>query len=119
MSNRLWGIARPPHLREPDETQQMFAWVVATNGSRWLVVDTNFTIPIHVDAELDGIADILQPYIDAGHMPSDTNAILAAFVESKRGQDLVVYEAFPAFFKAASKTMEEMQSLGLLPVPSP
>lgn len=115
MSDKLWDLTRPPQVQaQPDQTQFMFGWITATDGSRWLEVDTEFTIPVHVEAVLDSIADILQPYIDSGHLPSDTNTVLEAFVESRRGQLLVVYDAFPAFFKAASKTLAEMQSLGLI-----
>jgi hypothetical protein len=59
------------------------------------VVDTDYEINVHADAVLAGIADILQPWIDAGHLPADTNTNLAALVESLRGQRLVVYDAFP------------------------
>lgn len=97
----------------------MFGWVIAADGSKWLEVDTEFSIPIHPNAELDGIADILQPWIDSGHLPAETNAQLAAFVESKRGQSLTVYDAFPAFFKAASRTYQQMLDAGLLIVPTP
>ena len=60
------------------------------------------------------IAVILQPWVDTGHLPADTNAQLAALIESKRGQQLVVYDAFPQLFKDMSKTLEQMISAGLL-----
>ena len=75
------------------------------------------SIPVHADAILDGIGDVLQPWIDAGHLPPDTNTTLAALIESKRGQSLVVYEAFPQFFKDQSKTLEQMISAGWLAAP--
>ncbi len=119
MSNHLWSLARPPQTRGESDTQTMFGWVIATDGSKWLEVDTEFSIPIHPNAELDGTADILQPWIDSGHLPPDTNTSLAALIESKRGQPLAVYEAFPALFKAASKTLEQMQAAQLLPFVTP
>lgn len=118
MSTHLWSLARPAQDRDQTDTQTMFGWVSATDGSKWLEVDTDFSILIHPNAELDGIADILQPWIDSGHLPAETSAQLAAFVESKRGQSLTVYDAFPPFFKEASKTREEMQNLGLLATPT-
>lgn len=96
----------------------MFECVLALNGSRWLVVDTVFSIVLHPEAELGSIADILQPWIDAGHLPADTNAQLAALVESLRGQSLVVYDAFPQLFKNMSKTLSEMIAAGLLAEPA-
>ena len=89
-----------------------------TEGKRWLIVETTFTIPVHAEAVLDGIAAILQPWIDGGYLPADTNDALAAFVESKRGQNLTVYEAFPQLFKDMSLTHEQMISLDKLANPA-
>lgn len=115
LSNALWGLARPVAVRGDDVTQEMFGQMTMSNDSVWLQVDTEFTIPVHPEAELDGIADILQPFIDDGQLPADTNATLAAFIESKRGSSLVVYQAFPQFFKDQAKTQAELQTLGLWP----
>jgi len=117
LSQALWGLSRPPHVRGPDDTQYLFGWISDLNGDRWLVVDTEYEINVHPDAVLAGIADILQPWIDAGHLPANTNTQLAALVESLRGGRLVVYDAFPQLFKDMSKTAEEMQALNLLPQP--
>jgi hypothetical protein len=96
----------------------MFEVVTALDdGSLWLMVDTTFTIRVHELAVLDGIADILQPWIDDGSLPADTNDVLAAFVESKRGQDLTVYEAFPQLFKDMSLTTAQMIAAGKLANP--
>jgi hypothetical protein len=94
----------------------MFAVIEDAQASpqHWLVVDTDFTIRVHPDAELGDIAQILQPWIDAGHLPADTNTQLAALIESKRGQRLIVYDAFPQLFKDMAKTHEQMVAAGLL-----
>jgi len=115
LSQALWGLSRPPHVRGPDDTQYLFGWISDLNGDRWLVVDTEYEINVHPDAVLDGIADILQPWIDSEDLPPDTNTQLAALVESTRGGRLVVYEAFPQLFKDMSKSAEELQALNLLP----
>ncbi len=116
LSYALWGLTRPVNVRQPGDTSKMFPWVddLQVPSKRWLVVETTYTIPVHADAELNGIADILQPWIDTGHLPADTNDVLAAFIESKRGQDLTVYDAFPQFFKDQSKTYAEMIAAGFL-----
>ena len=115
----LWGLARPAHLRTDSDTWGMFGFVddLQTPSIRWLEVDTEFTIQVHAEAELDGIADILQPWIDDGSLPANTNTLLAAFIESKRGQSLTVYDAFPQLFKDLSKTQAEMIAAGWLPNP--
>ena len=119
LSDALWALTRPPQVRETGDTMRMFGWVddLQTPSKRWLVVDTTFTIPVHEEAVLDGIADILQPWIDEGYLPADTNTNLAAFVESKRGQMLTVYDAFPQLFKDMSKTTQEMIDAGWLANP--
>lgn len=116
LTSALWGLARPAHLRTADDTQGMFGYVddLQTPSKRWLEVETTFTIPVHPEAELDGIADILQHWIDAGQLPADANTVLAAFIERKRGQHLIVYDAFPQLFKDMSKTHEEMIQAGYL-----
>lgn len=116
LTRALWRLA-VPNPAEGD-TDKMFEVITALDdGSLWLLVDTTFTIRVHQDAVLDGVADILQPWIDAGHLPADTNTTLAALIESKRGQRLVVYDAFPQFFKDQAKTLEQMISAGWLAAP--
>jgi hypothetical protein len=119
LSQALWSLSRPPTLRTEQDTQYLFGWENVLDGTRWLVVDTAYEIIIHPNAELGGIAQILQPWIDAGDLPADTNTQLAVLIESKRGQNLVVYDAFPQLFKNMSKTHEEMVAAGLLANPGP
>jgi hypothetical protein len=115
LSDSLWGLTRPPQVRDPEDTQQLFGTTTMKDGSVWLACDTEFSIPVHAQAELDGIADILQPWIDSGALPADTNTQLAAFIEASKGGTLVVYDAFPQLFKDQSKTREELISLNLFP----
>jgi hypothetical protein len=105
-----------PHP-EGKVSQFLFGSILDLHGDKWLMVDTTLSLPLHAEAELNGIADILQPWIDGGHLPADTNTNLAALVESKRGSRLVVYDAFPQLFKDMSKTREEMIAAGLLAEP--
>lgn len=114
LSRELWALSRPSTISQLGDTEFMFGWIDDIVGQRWIEVHDDFSIIIHPDAELGGIAQILQPWIDAGDLPSDTNAQLAAFIESKRGQRLVVYDAFPQFFKDMGKTYEQMIAAGLL-----
>lgn len=117
LSNALWSLSRPPSLRQPEDTYYLFGWVDDLKGSRWLVVDTEYEINIHPDAELGGIAKILQPFIDAKQLPADTLDNLTALIEANRGKRLVVYDAFPQLFKSMSKTYEQMNDAGLLAEP--
>jgi hypothetical protein len=107
-----------PHP-EGKVSQFLFGSVLDLHGEKWLMVDTTLSLPIHPDAVLNGIADILQPWIDGLHLPAGTNTTLAALVESSAasGERLVVYDAFPQLFKDMSKTYEEMIEEGKLAEP--
>lgn len=118
LTRELWRLAvTNPEL---NATNKMFAVIedAQTLPQHWLVVDTDFTIRVHPDADLGGIAQILQPWIDVGDLPADTNTQLAALIESKRGQQLVVYDAFPQLLKDMSKTYPQMIAAGLLAEPN-
>ena len=107
LTRALWRLAVPDP--ETGATDKMFEVITALDdGALWLLVDTTYTIRVHAEAILDGIADILQPWIDDGSLPADTNTNLAAFIESMRGLDLTVYDAFPQLFKDMSMTTAEM-----------
>lgn len=115
LSTALWSLSRPPAVRGSDITTSLFGSRIMSDGSTWLEVITDYDTPVHPDAELDRIADILQPWIDAGQLPAATNTQLDALIESKRGDRLVVWEAFPQLFKDQSRTREELEALNLWP----
>lgn len=117
LTEALWSLSRPPQVRSNEVTDQMFPTITALNATVWLVVDTEFDIPVHAEAVLDGIADVLQPWIDAGILAADTNTLLAAYIESKRRQRMCPWDVFPQFFKDRSKTLAEMVTAGLLAAP--
>lgn len=116
LSYALYALSRPPQVRGLNDTTHLFGWHDDPHGGRWLIVDTEYEIPVHPDAVLGGIADILEPWFAQG-LPADTNDVLAAHVLAKRGQRMVPWEAFPQFFKDLSKTPQEMIDAGLLAVP--
>ena len=116
LSEALWRLANP-HTTSA-ATKSMFGIVTDAHGGQWIQVLTDYTITVHPEAVLNGIAAILQPWIDAGHLPADTNETLTAFVETKRGQALTVYDAFPPLFKGMAKTREQMEAEGLLTPPA-
>jgi hypothetical protein len=114
LSRELWALSRPATVSQQGDTEFMFGWIDDIVSQRWIEVHDDFSIVIHPEAELGGIANILQPWIDAGRLPSDTNTQLAVLLDSKRGQSLIVYDAFPQLFKDMGKTYEQMVAAGLL-----
>ncbi len=112
LSTALWNLACPDTSGQG--TQYLFATVTATDESLWLVVDDDYSIPVHPAAELGAIAGILQPFIDNGSLPVDTLDNLNALIDANRGKRLVVWDAFPQLFKDLSKTRQEMIDAGLL-----
>ena len=115
LSAALWALARPGNSGE--STQFLFATASATDGSDWLVALDDYDIPIHPQAELGGIAAILQPFIAAKQLPADTLDNLTVLIEANRGKRLAVWDSFPQLFKDMSKTREEMIAAGLLAEP--
>ena len=113
MSEKLWALARPPEAASAEVTTQMFPVVQALDNSLWLAVDTDFEITVHPQAELDGIVDILQPFV-GNSLSADVLQQLADLVVSKRGQPLIVYDAFPQFFKDQGKSFAQMVEFKLL-----
>lgn len=116
LTRALWRLAVPDP--ETGATNQMFeVFDDILEGKRWLMVDTSFAIRVHERAVLEGIADILQPWIDEGDLPVDTNDTLGAYIENMRGQMMIVYDAFPQLFKDMSLTQEQMIAAGKIPNP--
>lgn len=115
LSDALWSLAVPAPLQGSNITQQLFDCVSALNGSCWLKVVTDYEIAIHMEAEIGGIAPILQPWIDKGALPVSTNDSLSDFILTHRGQTVTVWDLFPQYFKDQSKTFEEMIASGLFP----
>lgn len=122
LSQALWSLSRPPAIRAEQDTQFLFGWVDALDGSRWLMVDTEYEINVHPDALPEGLLPtqillILANHIDAGLLPASVEDDLTDLVASRLGGRLVVYDAFPQLFKDMSKTREEMIAVGLLAEP--
>ena len=95
----------------------MLRWRLDTANAKWIEIDPARTVYVHPAAVLNDIADILQPFIDAGEIPADTNTQLEAYIETNRGGRIGVYAAFPQFFKDQAKTYTEMVAAGLF-IPS-
>jgi hypothetical protein len=114
LTEALWHLHCPPG---EGSTTGFGTVVTALDGSVWLEIDDAAVVHVHESAVLDGIADILQPWIDSSSLPPDTNTVLAALIESKRGQMLTVYDAFPPLFKGMSLTTAEMIEQGKLANP--
>ena len=114
LSQALWGLTRPPVVRQPEDTVRMFPCITCLDASVWLQVDTTFDIPVHSEAELDGIADVLQPWVKADDIPASVIDDLRATVISLRGRRLVVWNAFPLFFQQQAKSHDDLVEMNLL-----
>lgn len=105
LSCALWGLTRPPQVRQPAEANDdMFDVVCDAAGQWYLEVDSEFDIPVHPLAEIDGIADIL---LGAGLSQGEVDQ-LESLVIALRGQRMRSYDYFPAVFKSAAKTWEQI-----------
>lgn len=120
VSDALWGLRRPSAVREVKDTQYLFPWFEATDGSLWMMVDSEYVFDVDENADSDPIVAKLQPYEDAGALPAGTLATLKMRVEELRGGRMVVYDEFPALFKlptadhseGQARTLEELIAAG-------
>jgi hypothetical protein len=124
LSEGLFALAVPRHLQPSDGRQDAFEVITALNGSPWLVVPDEFTLVMHPQAELDGIADVLTPYESQGYIPAGTLAAMEAWIEATRVLPTVAertfcpWDKFPAFFKGLSKSWHGMVDAGWLANPA-
>lgn len=91
----LWELSDPTPTRG---TVGLFGVEIAMDDSKWLRVPMDASIPIHENAELNGIADLLRPWVGHGILQSDIDRLEELVLEN-RGKRLVVYRAFPPIFK--------------------
>jgi hypothetical protein len=114
LSEALWALSRPPQVRNERDTLRLFPQVTCTDESVWLVVEVGYDIPVHAEAELGDIEDILQPWIDAGLLHESEPETLRQAINAHKGQRMVVYDQFPQLFKDQSKTRGELVAAGLI-----
>lgn len=95
LSVKLWSLSDPTPTRG---TTALFEVEVELDQSTWLVVPVDLSIPLHETANMEGIAEILQPWVGHGIEQADIDR-LEQMVVANRGRRLVVYEAFPPIFK--------------------
>ena len=115
LSEGLWGLTVPPQYLNGNQTRALFGSVTMRDGSVWLACDTEFTIPVHQDAAVDPIAEILEPFIDLGAIDYPDIIELFDLIEVTRGQELNVWESFPQYWMDLGKTQSELQTLNLWP----
>lgn len=124
-SDALFTLAVPRHLQLEDGRQDAFPVIEALNGSAWLVVPDEFTLVMHPQAEIDGIADVLQPYESQSYIPAGTVAGMEAWINATRVLPTIAertfcpWDQFPVFFKSFSKSWQQMIDTGLLPAVNP
>ena len=104
LSGQLWSLSRTPQARTNEVTSRLFGTRTDANGKVWLEVITDYAIPDHAEAVLDGIAPILA---GAGLGEADI-ADLEALVISLRGQFITPWQFFPQVFKDAAKLEHEI-----------
>lgn len=122
LSAKLWALSDPSPTRG---TTALFEVEKALDLSTWLVVPVGASIPLHEAADMDGIAEILQPLVGHGIEQADIDR-LEQMVVANRGRRLAVYEAFPPIFKlkdaanpnGLGRTREQLVEEGKLDTPN-
>lgn len=114
LSRALWYLSRHAELAPTEGTVRLFPWITDTEGHIWLQVRTDYAIPVHAEAVIDGIEPIL---LGAGISQVEVDG-LAALIISLRGQTMTPWQYFPQVFQDASKDYIEMIAAGLLAEPT-
>ena len=121
LSRALFALARPLALQPPDSIQDAFTVIQALNGSYWLVVPDEFTLVMHPEAEIDGIATVLQPWENNGSLPPGTISDIDSWIQATRvlpsiqERTFCPWSCFPSFFTSRAKTHQQMLDQNLLP----
>lgn len=120
LSNALWSLVRPDSIRENQDTLYLFGWITDANGEGWLEAETDYTVRIHPDANLDKLIALIHPWINEGILTTDDLTGLRDTVANHKVSEepLNVYGAFPQYFKDASKDRATMISEGLISAPN-
>lgn len=124
LSDALFALAVPRDLQPSDGLQDAFEVLTALNGSPWLVVPDEFTLVMHPEAEINGMADVLQPYEAQGYIPAGTIAGFETWINATRVLPTVAertfcpWDKFPVFFKGLAKSWQGMVDAGLLALPA-
>lgn len=120
LSNALWSLVRPDSIRENQDTLYLFGWITDANGEGWLEAETDYTVRIHPDANLDKLIALIHPWINEGILTTDDLTGLRDTVANHKVSEepLNVYGAFPQYFKDASKDRVTMIAEGLIDDPS-
>jgi hypothetical protein len=117
LSEALYALSRPPGVRHEKDTRFLFGRRLDKTRAKLIEVDDAEVIYIHPQAELNGIADILEPFILAKVLPANTNAALADYVNLHRGEQVLLWDVIPDYFKGLAKDERRMISEGLLNEP--
>jgi len=114
LSRRLFELSRPQNVECKDcATTHLLAWIVhPVSGAVMMEIPDGFDMPVHQMADGETVRPIVQPYVNAGKLTEQEVADLVALVQTKVGQRLVVWDIIPDFWKAMSKTREELTALG-------
>jgi hypothetical protein len=118
LTAKLETLARKPKHRHPADMQPMFQVITDLQGDTWMEMDSCEGMTLLPAADLGGLTEMVQPWIDDGLVPPDTLSKLLALLESRRGEFLFVHEAFPQVFKDLAKTRRQMIDEGLLEHPT-
>ena len=111
LTKALWSLT---DMNPTRGTTGLFRVVEALDKSIWMMVDTEFSIPVHTQAELTAISGILQPLIDAKVLASDTLTVLQTKLDTSRGKRIRIFEAFPPEIQAAAMTEKQLIDAGRL-----
>ena len=111
-SAALWGISRPPAVRSEKDTQLYTSWITHPDTGAQALYVPDDTRPVHVDADLQPLLDLMAPAITEAELTAITEA-----VEASRGGRIsfkALVEASPSL-SANLRTREQLEAAGWFP----
>lgn len=112
ISSALWGLARPPAVRKPEDTQNYTSWIVKPDESAVALFVPDDTRPVHPAADLQPLLDLMAPAITDAELTAITEAVESARGGRIRFKSLV--EASPSL-SANLRTKAQLEADGWFP----
>lgn len=116
LNRGIMRLLRPSHLREENWTDFYCGKVThPTTGETALDLPESETVPIHVEANGQELAAILEIFVADGAITQGEADMIGGAVAASAGQNVRIADFIPPSWAANVKTREELEADGWFP----
>lgn len=117
VSERIFACSRPVHVRSSEDVSNAYSETIThPSGTAWVLpVEENTTLYIHLEVDEHTFDALLQPFIDQCVVTDAERTALQDALDGARGGRLNVYAEFPAYWRNAAMTYEDLVNGGWFP----